>query len=311
MPFFIPDLSAWVGNTPNFGAIAADPRMVGCIIKSSQGVGPGVSPQYGHSLTWFRDNWPRVRAAGDGFLKGFRYGTSWFRGCYHFGTPTSGGAAQADYMLSAIEKAGGWGEGDLPPAWDLEGDKWSSRQQVVDVSSAFAERIKQQLGRSPILYTGSTWRKFGVRESAGFEALWTTHMDLMAPFGWPNQRVMLHQYVGDGKYWNPASNPARLGYPTSVAGLNAKVDMNVVLDGGVPATSIERVRAILTSRNGMPAPAGRPGLPAPAGQHAAPAPLGQPIRRRSSIPIPLVVGLGAGLLTLGIMIARSGRDELV
>lgn len=285
MPFFIADLSAWTGNAPKFEVIAAAPGMVGCIIKSSQGVGPGVSPQYGHSRTWFKDNWQRVRAAG-----GPRYGTSWFRGCYHFATPASSGAAQADYVLSTVEKAGGWGEGDLPPAWDLEGDKWSSRQQILDVSSAFAERIKQQLGRAPILYTGSTWRKFGVRERAGFETLWTTHMDLMAPFGWPNERLVLWQYVGDGKYWSPRSSAAMRGYPTGVPGLDAKIDMNVVLDGGLPATSIERVRAVLLGRNAALGPL----APAPANSF--------------KISTPLVVGAGVGLFTLGLLIALSRRD---
>src|SRR5574342_739774 len=69
-PFFIPDLSSWEGNTPNFDAVAAMPDAVGCIIKSSQGLGPGVSPQHGHSLTWFKDNWPRVAAATAGAAAG-------------------------------------------------------------------------------------------------------------------------------------------------------------------------------------------------------------------------------------------------
>jgi hypothetical protein len=284
-PFFIPDLSSWEGNTPNFDAISAAPSMVGCIIKSSQGVGPGVSSQHGHSLTWFRDNWPRVRAAGDGYLKGFRYGRSWFRGCYHYATPTPSGTLQADYMLAAVDRAGGWGDGDLPPAWDLEGDEWSSRQQIVDVSSSFAERIRQRTGRIPFLYTGSVWRKFGVRERAGFGKLWSTHMDLMAPYGWPNESIVLYQYVGDGKYWNPSSFPAKRGYPTNVPGLSAKVDMNVVMDGGDVATSIDRVRAVLTGAGGL---------------------LG-----RGGVSAPVVVGVAAGLVALGLMIARAGRDELV
>lgn len=291
MPFFIPDLSAWVGNSPNFDAIAAAPDMVGCIIKSSQGIGPGVSPQYGHSRTWFRDNWPRVRAAG-----GPRYGKSWFRGCYHFASTTSSGTAQADHVLATVERAGGWSFGDLPPAWDLEGAAWTSRQQIVDSSSQFAERITQKLGRAPILYTGSVWRKFNVKERAGFAAMWTPHMDKMAPFGWPNSSILLHQYVGDGKYWNPSSEPAKRGYPTSVPGLDAKVDMNVILDGGVPATSIERVRELLTGPGSALVPA--EGTPRPA------------TSKRSGISIPLAVGIGASLLTLGILIARAGRDEL-
>jgi GH25 family lysozyme M1 (1,4-beta-N-acetylmuramidase) len=283
-PFFIPDLSSWEGNRPNFDAIAAaGPSYVGCIIKASQGVGPGVSPKHGHSLTWFRDNWPRVRTAGGG-----RYGKTWFRGCYHFATPTPSGTVQADFLLSTVEKAGGWGEGDLPPAWDLEGDRWTSRQQIVDVSSQFAERVKQKLGRSPLLYTGSTWRKFGVTDRAGFNALWTTHMDLMAKFGWPNTSILLHQYVGDGKYYNPSSVPAKRGYPTAIPGMTNPVDMNVILEGGVPVTSIERVRELFTGRSGGFAVGSRGG----------------------GVSLPIIIGVGAGILTLGILAVTAGRDEL-
>lgn len=277
MAFFLPDLSSWQGNLPNFNAIAATPNMVGCIIKSSQGIGPGVSVEHGHSLTWFKDNWPRVAAAGRD-----RYGTSFFRGLYHYGTPTPSGAAQADYVLDTVDRAGGWAFGDLPPAWDLEGSAWSSRQQIVDVSSQFAERIKSRHGRAPILYTGSVWRKFGVKDRAGFGSLWTTHLDLMAPLGWPNTDIILHQYAGDGKYWSPSGKEAHLGYPTSVPGLGATVDMNVVIDGGSPATAIDRVRAILTR--------------------------GVSGSTRGSVSVPIVIGLGAGLLGLGILMTRAGRD---
>jgi hypothetical protein len=191
-------------------------------------------------------------------------------------------------MLNTVEKAGGWGDGDLAPAWDLEGKEWSSRQQIVDVSSAFADRITQRIGRAPILYTGSVWRKFGVKDRAGFGAMWTTHMDLMASFGWPNESIILHQYVGDGNYWSQASLPAKRGYPTSVPGLSAKVDMNVIMDGGAPATSIERVRAILTGRGGLLSRGG------------------------GGISMPLVIGIGAaGLLTIGLAIASAGNDDLV
>jgi GH25 family lysozyme M1 (1,4-beta-N-acetylmuramidase) len=276
-PFFIPDLSSWEGALPNFDAIAAAPNHVGCIIKATQGVGPGVSQ--GHSPQWFALNWPRVRAAG-----GTRYGQTWFRGCYAYGEPTPSGTAQADYLLRTIDRAGSWGDGDLPPAWDLEGAKWTSRQQIVDVSSQFAARIKQVLGRAPILYTGSVWRKFGVQEKAGFGQMWSPHLNLMEPYGWPNSSYVLLQYVGDGKYWNPAT--AMFGWPTSVPGLDAKVDMNVVMDGGAPATSIESVRTILTGRGGWFTRGGR------------------------GISTPLVIGVGAGLLALGIMIASAGRDEL-
>lgn len=297
-PFFIPDLSSWQGNLPDFDAIAARPDMVGCIIKSSQGLGPGVSPQRGHALTFFRDNWPRVAAAG-----GERYGSTWFRGLYHFATPNSSGTEQADHVLATVDRAGGWGAGDLPPAWDLEGNEWTSKQQVIDLSAQFAERIYSQLGRRAILYTGSTWRKFGITDRAGFGSLWTPHMDVMARYGWPNETIVLHQYVGTGKYYNRSSEPARLGYPTSIEGISG-IDMNVVLDGGVPATSIERVQQIFTGTNDL-----TQALPATAPSEApsAPADRGDSIGFLST---PVLIGIGAvGLLAIGIAIASSSGDD--
>lgn len=276
MPFFIPDLSAWEGPLPNFAAIAAQPNMAGCIIKASQGLGPGVSVAHGHSPQWFALNWPRARLAG-----GSRYGQSWFRGCYAYGTPAHSGASQADYLLDTVDHAGGWGAGDMPPAWDLEGAEWSARQQIVDVSSQFADRVKQRLGKTPILYTGSVWRKFGIKEKAGFTRLWTTHLNVMEPYGWPNSSVVLHQYAGDGKYYNPAT--AMFGYPTEVPGLDAKVDMNVVMDGGAPAISIERVRAVLTGR----------------------------VSRGAGLRVPLTIGIGTGILLVGAMFASLTREDLL
>ena len=101
------------------------------------------------------------------------------------------------------------------------------------------------------------------------------------------RRYILHQYVGDGKYYNPSSRPAKLGYPTGVPNMGTEVDMNVVMDGGSPAVSIERVRTILTGRGGMLLRGGR------------------------GVSMPIVIGVGTGLLALGIMIARASRDELV
>ena len=280
-PFFIVDLSAWEGPRPNFDAIVAARDHVGCIIKATQGVT--------YSPSWFTENWPRVRAAG-----GDRYGSSWFRSCYHYAEPTPSGTAQADYLLRAVDRAGGWGPGDFPPAWDLEGPKWTSRQQIVDVSSQFSERIQQAIGKAPILYTGSVWRKFNVQEKSGFDKMWTPHMDLMARVGWRNESIVLHQYVGDGKYWSPSSQPAKLGYPTSVPGLSAKVDMNVVMDGGAPATSIERVQAVLFGGGYVPI------VSAPGAD-----------RGGRGISMPIVLGVGAGLLALGIIIASASSDEAV
>jgi hypothetical protein len=237
-PYFVADLSAWEGAMPDFPALANDPRMVGCIIKATQGTT--------YAPPWFMANWSRVRDAGSS-----RYGDSWFRGCYHFGTPTPSGADQADYLLAAVETAGGWDSGDMPPAWDLEGPPWTSAQQIIDVSSQFCDRIKQLTGKTPILYTGATWRQYGITDKCGFSQMWSSHLDVMAPYGWPNSSYALWQYGGDGKYYDPAT--AAFGYPTTIGGLGA-IDMSVVMDGGAPATSLDQVRSALLNRGSWLAP---------------------------------------------------------
>lgn len=258
-PFFVPDVyEGDLGALPNFTALAADPRMVGCIIKATQGVS--------YSPAWFTINWGRVRSAG-----GSRYSSSWFRGCYHFGTPAASGTAQADYFLSAVERGGGWADGDIAPAWDLEGSAWTSNQQIIDISSAFAARIKQQIGKTPLLYAGSLIRDRGIRDRMGFERLWSPQIN-MAAASWPLGKYALWQYAGDGgRGYDLRLNYPQSGsmaFPLTVPGWGG-TDMNVVMDRGMPARSISDVKSILTGRGGL---------------------------------LPIVLG-GAGLIALGLMSA--------
>ncbi len=236
-PYFIADIYAQdLGPAPNFAALAAYPQMIGCILKATQGV--QYAPQ------WFTDNWPRARAAG-----GSRYGTSWFRGCYHFGMPNTNGAVQADFCLAAVNRAGGLTPDDMPIAWDLEGSAWSSSQQVIDVSSQFAARIKQQTGKTPVLYSGATIRDKGITNRMGFAKLWTPHLD-MSKAGWPLADYALWQYAGDGKWYNPALAPV-YKFPTSIPGWGA-TDMNVVMDRGAVAQSISAAQRILAGSSMSP-----------------------------------------------------------
>lgn len=245
-PFFLPDIySEDLGAAPNFAALAMQPRVVGCILKATQGVS--------YAPAWFTNNWSRAKAAG-----GSRYGSSWFRGCYHYATPDASGTAQADFVLAAIDRAGGWSDNDIPPAWDVEDGNakiWTGRgvtkQQVVDISSQFCERIKSRIGRAPILYTGATWREYGITDRAGFSQMWSSHLNKMEPFGWPNSSYAMWQYAGDGKYYNPGT--AMLGYPTSVPSWGA-TDMSVVMSGGAAANSIDEVRKVLTGKGGILVP---------------------------------------------------------
>lgn len=229
MPYFVPDIYALdLGAAPNFSALTSRADMVGVILKATQGV--QYAPQ------WFVDNWPRARAAAGG-----RYGSTFFRGCYHFGMPTSTGTAQADYCLNLVDAAGGLASGDLPVAWDLEGSAWSSSQQIVDISSQFAERVRARTGKVPVLYTGAAVRDRQITAKMGYAKLWTPHLD-MSKAGWALKDYALWQYAGDGKLYNPAS--AIYNFPLSIPGWGA-TDMNVVMKNGAFATSMSDVTSAL------------------------------------------------------------------
>ena len=229
MSFFVPDIYASdLGELPNFSALTARQDMVGVILKATQGV--QYAPQ------WFVTNWQRARASA-----GSRYGSTFFRGCYHFGMPTTHGAQQADFCLNLVDRAGGLAAGDMPIAWDLEGSAWSSTQQIVDISSQFAERVRARTGKTPVLYSGATIRDRGIKQRMGYAKMWTPHLD-MSKAGWSLKDYTLWQYAGDGKLYNPAS--AVYGFPTSVAGWGA-TDMNVVMKNGAFATSMSDVTSSL------------------------------------------------------------------
>lgn len=221
MPFFVADLYEQdLGPSPNFAALAADPRIVGVILKATQGV------QY--APAWFQTNWGRARVCG-------------IRGAYHFGMPISSGAQQADFFLAAIAAAGGFSGEDMPAIWDLEGSIWTSSQQIIDRSSEFSARILERTGKRPLLYAGATIRDNQITDHMGFDGLYTPHLD-MSRAGWPLSSYKLWQYAGDGKLYNPAS--AAYGFPTSIPGWGG-TDMSVVMDGGVFAASRDAARGVL------------------------------------------------------------------
>lgn len=225
--YFVPDIYANdLGESPNFSALFARSDIAGVILKATQGM--QYAPQ------WFVNNWNRARQSS-------RYGSTFFRGCYHFGMPNWRGDQQADYCLAHIARAGGLASGDMPIAWDLEGSAWTSSQQIVDISSQFAERIRARTGKSPVLYTGATVRDRGIKQRMGYQQIWTPHLD-MSKAGWSLKDYTLWQYAGDGKLYNPAS--AVYGFPLSISGWGA-TDMNVVMKNGAFASSMSDVRTIL------------------------------------------------------------------
>ena len=91
-----------------------------------------------------------------------------YRGAYHFLTAAGAGRDQADWFLRNLDRAGGLQPGDMAPGIDLEWDvytdtgnldHWKNKgaQFIIDTAMSCLERIEQQTGRVPVLYTGKSW----------------------------------------------------------------------------------------------------------------------------------------------------------
>lgn len=209
---FLPDVYSGHVQRPDWVALAGDRRFYGAFLKALEGV------SFAPSQDWFIQQWEPLRAGG-----GDRYGTTWFRGAYHYLIMSDDGAAQAKAFLATVEKAGGWRAGDLPPICDVErggassGNHQASKQQVIDVTSAWAATVSQELGCKIMLYGRGAMRDLGITERMGCDFLWApeygSSLVSTANLGWPNELVKLWQYT-DG-----TTNLTK--YPSSAPGIGA------------------------------------------------------------------------------------------
>lgn len=183
-----------LGKRPAWDAVVGDGRYVAAIIKCTEGT------TYRH-VDWFALNWPRIKSAGRD-----RYGSSWFRGAYHFLRFDVPGAPQADYYVRTMRAAVWDGANDLLPIVDVElspGNRGASKRQVVEVTHAFVERVRELTGRVCILYGNGAMRDLGIRDRMGCRWLWIPRYTSVLPrfvyerAGWSLQDVPLWQYAGD------------------------------------------------------------------------------------------------------------------
>ena len=220
-----------VGGNPQWDAVVSAEYFVGAIIKATEFIS--------FDTTWFSSNWSAVKAAG-----GDRYGTTWFRGAYHFLKFNQDGAAQADFYLKTIDDAGGFDVGDIIPIVDVElgndgqpnehgkvhprNSNWdASSQQIIDCTSAFAERVKAATDMEVMLYGNGAMRDKSITDRMGCDWLWIPRYTATLPAlmytraGWDREHVAMWQYCGDGTAALP-------DYPTSIDGFG-NVDISVVL----------------------------------------------------------------------------------
>jgi hypothetical protein len=206
------------------------------------GVGLQCSNNLDAYTDWFGAMWP---AAGPG-AGNPQYGRATFRFTYHYyvcaahvADPTANevtqvafGTRQADVAINAVLAAGGWGDGDLPVAVDIENGEQPAGFTAWDVMvglTAFAARVRARTGKPPILYGGSLLRQLQITSRMGCDYLWipewppTLDWSLVTEMGWDEASTLLWQAVGDG------SDTAPAGYPHSTP-IGAALDISIMVD---------------------------------------------------------------------------------
>jgi GH25 family lysozyme M1 (1,4-beta-N-acetylmuramidase) len=218
------------GKTDLSKLIAAGPPWHGWMGKATQG-------NYYSGGEWFRTHWPLAKS-----LAGDRYGHDWFRACYHYLDLRVDAKVQAEYFLSVVSRAGGWGSGDLWPVVDVEraGQRGGiNAQLVIDRVSEWARIVTEHTGRSVILYAGSYLRELGIRDHMGCSLLWvarygeTLPLDSYASIGWSLDELFGWQYCGDG-------DGNLRGYP--VVTPIGKVDISVLTIASGGDNALEYIR---------------------------------------------------------------------
>lgn len=226
-PYLFVDLySKDLGPTPPWSVVAATPGYCGAILKAYEGT-------RFNDGGWFQNNWQAARGVG-----GDRYGESWFRGAYLFLKFAQSGIDQADSYLQAIERAGGWDRGDIFPIIDVElggktnSNRQASAQEVIDCTTACADRLRQETGRKVMLYGRGAMRDLGINVRMGCDVVWNpSYTVTMVRHGletWALEDIALWQYCGDGK-------AAFDKLPHEVPGFG-KVDISVYVQGAEKPT---------------------------------------------------------------------------
>lgn len=147
---------------------------------------PGIDVSYYQETI----DWQRVRRAGIRFafirlsdgatLPDARFATNWaeskraslVRGAYQYFRPDQSVTAQADLMIAAMR---GRDRADLPPVIDIEIDAGLTAQVVAQRAQAWIDRVRDELGVEPIVYTGGDLWRNGGADSLAAQPLWLAH----------------------------------------------------------------------------------------------------------------------------------------
>lgn len=132
------------------------------------------------------------------------------RGAYHFFRPELDPLEQAKHFLKVLGKD----PGELPPALDIEVLGNLSPDEVIRRATHWMTYVESKLHCKPILYTGSAFWRYSVRDSTALRThpLWIAHYTTAPgprlPTAWP--KWTFWQFSQQGR----------------VAGIKGDVDMN-------------------------------------------------------------------------------------
>lgn len=246
--FIIPDIYPQdLGPHPHFEGLPKNVIMgkevIGCYVKCSEGLGWS-------GEAWFVQNWPRLRALT---------GPEFFAGVYHFLRFSVDGTAQADYLCTLVERAGGLGDWALAIWVDVEeggqghwaddphthaprklqdikdpGERARLSNEIRACTSAFIARIKQRMpGVRVGLYGRGVFRDLEITnahygQDFVCDPAYTAEMPRMEKYGIPLEEITEWQLCGDGEVHKP-------GYPSLIPNWG-RTDYSVVIDGANPTT---------------------------------------------------------------------------
>ncbi|MBO9619426.1 MAG: hypothetical protein J7539_10365 [Niabella sp.] len=229
---FVDLYSLDLNGAPAWDVLAGTPGFYGAILKAAQGI-KGWSDDGG----WFNKSWQDLRSAASD-----RYGDTWFRGAYLFLNFWQDGAAQADNYLDTLAAAGNWDTGDIIPIIDVElgqdgkdgrhkrnPNQDASTQQIIDCTTACADKLRSATGRNIMLYGRGAMRDKSINDKMGCDVVWnpcyTASIVMNGLEAWTLDDVVLWQYCGDG---TAALDPNK--FPRSIPDFGAP-DISVYIEG--------------------------------------------------------------------------------
>lgn len=144
-----------------------------------------------------KGRWAEMKAAGIA------------RGAYHFARPQSGRDPREEVReyLSVVKKAGGLHDGDLVPMLDVEryGAAGNlSPKATLEWMRGFVNEMHAQIGRRPIIYTGSFWRDTMGNPADDLDcelwlAAYVDKPDKWVPSAWAHRGWTIWQHSDAGK----------------------------------------------------------------------------------------------------------------